>query len=66
MRAADSLAERTRKKPCARPISTPRSSGDTPVRYAGRFDRYPATIGAEVTGVSSILHARVTAREDTS
>ena len=24
-----------RKKPCARPTSTPRSSGETPVRYAG-------------------------------
>ena len=31
------------KKPCVRPISTPRSSGETPVRYAGRLDRKLAT-----------------------
>ena len=43
-----------RKKPCARPTSTPRVSGETPVRYAGRLERKLATMGAEVTGVSSI------------
>ena len=42
------------KKPCARPTSTPLSSGDTPVLYAGRFDKKLETIGADVTGVYSI------------
>ena len=37
--AGPGRVRRTRKKPCARPISTPRSSGDTPVRYAGRLER---------------------------
>ena len=43
-----------RKKPCARPTSTPRVSGETPVRYAGRLERKLATTGADVTGVSSM------------
>jgi len=42
------------KKPCARPTSTPLNKGDTPVLYAGRFDKKFDTIGADVTGVSSI------------
>merc|ERR1712144_107343 len=40
------------KKPWVSPISTPLSTGATPVLYAGRFDKKLATIGAEVTGVS--------------
>ena len=32
----------------------PRKRGETPVRYAGRFDKKEATNGAEVTGVSSM------------
>lgn len=43
-----------RRTPWARPTSTPRSNGDTPVLYAGRLDRKPATRGEEVTGVSSM------------
>lgn len=43
-----------KKKPWASPTSTPRKSGATPVRYAGRFDRKLATSGEEVTGVSSM------------
>jgi len=42
------------KKPCARPTSTPLNNGDTPVLYAGRFDKKLDTIGADVIGVSSI------------
>lgn len=42
------------RKPCARPTSTPRSRGATPVRYAGRLLRKFTTSGLEVTGVSSI------------
>ena len=40
------------KNPWVSPISTPLSTGATPVLYAGRFDKKLATIGAEVTGVS--------------
>lgn len=40
--------------PCTRPTSTPLSKGDTPVRYAGKLLRKLATMGAEVTGVSSM------------
>lgn len=43
-----------RRSPWARPTSTPRSSGETPVLYAGRLDRNPATRGEDVTGVSSM------------
>ena len=43
-----------KKNPWVRPISTPLSVGETPVRYAGRLLKKFATIGAEVTGVSII------------
>ena len=39
------------RRPCTRPISTPLRRGDTPILYAGRLDRNPATRGDEVTGV---------------
>jgi hypothetical protein len=42
------------KNPWASPTSTPLNKGATPVLYAGRFDKKFETIGAEVTGVSSI------------
>ena len=43
------------KKPCARPTSTPLNNGDTPVLYAGRFDKKLDTIGADVTGAENML-----------
>jgi len=43
-----------RIRPCTRPTSTPLNKGETPVLYAGRLLKKFATMGAEVTGVSSI------------
>lgn len=48
------LDEPVNKSPCTRPTSTPLSRGDTPVRYAGKLLKKLATMGAEVTGVSSM------------
>lgn len=39
------------RRPCTRPISTPLRRGFTPILYAGRLERNPATMGDEVTGV---------------
>ena len=50
----EEAGELTMRKPWARPISVPRSSGETWVRYAGRLDRKPATSGDDVTGVSNM------------